>query len=135
MAGSFKYLSLADVIALHEFIMGKLGHSPNLLRDEGVLDSAIMKPQWAAHYENADIIRQAAILAVGISQAQAFIDGNKRTAYIACIVFLGMNGFHYSGDPIEMAQKLEAVTEPSIELSKATIDFTEWLGEHIISRS
>ena len=72
--------------------MRRLGDAPKPLRDEGTLESAVMRPQMAAYYEGADIVRQAALLGVGISQAQAFLDGNKRTAYLALNTFLRMNG-------------------------------------------
>src|SRR4028119_2004022 len=93
-----EYLSLAEVIAIHESAMRRLGVEPKPLRDEGLLESAVMRPQMAASYESADIIRQAALLGVGISQAQAFLDGNKRTAYLALNTFLRMNGLTYSGE-------------------------------------
>lgn len=78
-----RYLSLADVIAIHQFVMERLGSSPAPLRDEGALESAIVRPQMAAYYEGADFVRQCALLAIGISQAQSFVDGNKRTAFAA----------------------------------------------------
>src|SRR5216683_335276 len=82
-----RHLSLADVLALHAAVMERFGLAPAPLRDEGVLESAVMRPRMAAYYDEADLIRQAALLAVGISQAQAFLDGNKRTALDAgCVM-------------------------------------------------
>src|SRR5918998_2796494 len=110
-----QYLSLAEVIAIHESAMRRLGVAPKPLRDEGALESAVMRPQMAAHYEGADVIRQAALLGVGISQAQAFLDGNKRTAYLALNTFLRMNGMAYSGDRLALARQLERFAEHSHE--------------------
>lgn len=62
-----RYLSVADVLALHSQTMGSMGELAWSLRDSGLLESAIVKPQVAAHYEDADIVRQAAVLAIGIS--------------------------------------------------------------------
>ena len=82
-----RHLSLADVEALHVEMMRATGWEPAPFRGGGgsLLESAVMRPQMAEHYDDADLIRQAALLAVGISQAQAYLDGNKRTALaIAC---------------------------------------------------
>jgi prophage maintenance system killer protein len=54
------HLRLADVIAIHERAMRRFGAAPNPLRDEGLLESALMRPRMAAHYEGAVLVRQAA---------------------------------------------------------------------------
>jgi death on curing protein len=126
-----RYLSMADVLALHQAIMEKFGFASAPLRDEGMLESAIMGPRMAAYYSEADIIRQAALLAVGISQAQAFLDGNKRTALAASDVFLRLNGLAFVGDPIELAMELEAIAARTGNLENATDGFEEWLREQI----
>jgi death-on-curing protein len=85
----------------------------------------------AAHYEQADLLRQATLLAVGISQAQAFLDGNKRTAFAACDVFLRLNGLVFSGDPVEMAKQLETIASRPDDLAEATTRFEHWLRERV----
>jgi death on curing protein len=125
------YLSLADVLALHQAIMEKCGFASAPLRDEGMLESAIMRPRMAAYYSEADIIRQAALLAVGISQAQAFLDGNKRTAFLTCDVFLRLNGLAFVGDPLELALQLVAVAERRSDLEEAIAVFEEWLRKQV----
>lgn len=129
-----QYLSLADVIAIHESAMRRLGADPKALRDEGRLESAATRPQMAAYYEGADVIRQAALLGIGISQAQAFLDGNKRTAYLALNTFLRMNGLTYSGDRLALAQQFEQVAERSNEPDEEIDAFEAWLREHIQPR-
>ncbi len=129
-----KYLSLADVIAIHESVMRRLGDEPKPLRDEGILESAVMRPQMAAYYEGADIVRQAALLGVGISQAQAFLDGNKRTAYLALNTFLRMNGLTYSGDRLALARQFEQVAERSHEPDEAIDAFEAWLRQFVQPR-
>ena len=85
----------------------------------------------AAHYERADVIRQCALMAVGISQAQAFVDGNKRTAFAAADVFLRLNGLYISGNPVEMAQQLEHVAEREGRLDEATTEFEQLLRQSV----
>jgi death-on-curing protein len=125
-----RYLSVADVMALHHEMMEGMGHHPAPLRDAGLLESAVLKPQTAAYYDGADLIRQAAVLAVGIAQNQPYVDGNKRTAYIAALVFLRVNGHPYSGDYMALARELEAVATRTDSLDAATRRFEDWLREH-----
>jgi death on curing protein len=129
-----QYLSLADVIAIHESAMRRLGDEPKPLRDEGILESAVMRPQMAAYYEGADVVRQAALLGVGISQAQAFLDGNKRTAYLTLNTFLRMNGLTYCGDRFALARQFERFAERSSEPDKAIDTFEAWLRQYVQPR-
>ena len=96
---------------------------------EALLESAITRPQLAEYYEDADLIRQAAPLAVGISQAQAYLDGNKRTAYHATLVFLKINGLalQLRDGGLGLARELEKVAERADSLEAATRRFEEWL--------
>lgn len=52
-----------------------------------------MRPRQAAHYMDADLAQQAAVLLCGIAESQPFIDGNKRTALVVALTFLELNGF------------------------------------------
>ena len=127
-----RYLSALDVEALHAFIMERTGSAPSPLRDRALLESAVMRPQMAAYYEDADLVRQCALLAVGISQAQAFVDGNKRAAFVAADVFLRANGYLFVGEPLEMARQLEAVASRAGSHEEATARFAEWLRGAVV---
>jgi death-on-curing protein len=126
-----RYLTLADVLALHQAVMERFGAASAPLRDEGALESAVMRARMAAYYEEADIVRQSALLAVGISQAQTFLDGNKRTAFAVCDVFLRVNGLAFSGDPLELALQFEALAKREDSLDKSTDRFEQWLRKYI----
>jgi death-on-curing protein len=126
---STNYLTVAEVIAIHEHMMRRLGAAPQALRDEGLLESAVMRPQMAAYYEGADIVRQAALLGIGISQAQAFVDGNKRTAYLALNTFPRINGLSYAGEPLGLAYQFEQFADRSGDPA-ALDDFEAWLRDH-----
>lgn len=125
------YLSLADVIALHAAVLERMGHGIAPLRDAGLLEAAIVRPQTAAYYEEADLIRQAALLAVGVAQAEAFIDGNKRAAFAALDVFLRLNGRVMSAEPLDAARQIELLGERTDSLDAATDRFEAWLREHL----
>ena len=124
---AINYLSVGDVIALHAQIMERTGQSPASLRDDTLLQSAVMRPQMAAHDESADLIRQAVLLGGGILQARAFWDGNKRAAFAACDVFLRINEMIVQADPVEFARQIEQATGLSDDLAAATDRLERWL--------
>jgi death on curing protein len=69
------------------------------LRDEGLLESALARPQNLCHYENvSDVARLAACYGFGLAKNHAFVDGNKRIAFIAVGVFLRLNGYRLTAD-------------------------------------
>lgn len=129
------YLTTADVIAIHEEIVERTAAVQAPLRDEGLLESALTRPKMAAHYEGADIVRQATLLAIGISQAQSFVDGNKRTAYAVAEVFLDLNGLEMTCDPLDLARQLEEAAGQDDSLDEATDRFDSWLRDFIDPRA
>jgi death-on-curing protein len=129
-----EYLTVARVIALHDAAMERTGSTYAPLRDEGLLESAIMRARTAAHYEGADLVRQAALLAIGISQNQPFVDGNKRTADVVLLAFLRLNDHAYVGKSMELARQLEQVAERTGSLEQATYDFEAWLCNNVIEK-
>ncbi|MHB8491960.1 MAG: type II toxin-antitoxin system death-on-curing family toxin [Solirubrobacteraceae bacterium] len=103
MSGEFEpvYLTLADVLELHGLVIGSTaGEAADQLRNRAGLESALARPETYAHYQGADLALQAAVLAHGIAEGQQFIDANKRTALIAMLTFLEINGWRVeAGDP------------------------------------
>lgn len=129
-----RYLSVPEVIAIHAATMRAMDWSPAPLRSEDLLESAVMKAQ-AAYYGHADLAMQAVTLAVGISQNQPFLDGNKRTAHVAMRAFLGRNGWQIDAESIEVAKQLIAVAEREGSLEEATEAFAAWLRERLVART
>ena len=72
-------------------MVGLFGGSHGL-RDEGALEAALLAAENRAFYEDADLITCAAVYAYHLTQAHAFIDGNKRVAAAATELFLELNG-------------------------------------------
>lgn len=132
LVGETIYLEVAEVVELHYRVMERTGVASQGIRAQLELESALARPQMAAFYENADIVRQATVLAIGISQNQPFVDGNKRTAYAVSDSFLRANGRPYDGDPIDFAKQLEAVAERTGSLDDATDTFERWLRQHTV---
>ena len=89
----WRFLDRAIVLAIHEEQLAQ--HRGGVgTRDEGLLDSALARPvNAAAHNPKADVALLAAAYAFGIAKNHPFIDGNKRTAYVAMELFLMDNGY------------------------------------------
>ena len=62
-----------------------------------------MRPKTRAHYADADIAEQAAVLADGIAETQPFVEGNKRTALAALLTFIAVNGYELLASQTERA--------------------------------
>ena len=88
------YLTLAEVLAIHEDQIERYGGSHGL-RDAGMLESALYRPQTGYY---ADLIEEAAALWESLAQNHAFLDGNKRTAFAATYTFLAINGVRLTAD-------------------------------------
>src|SRR6187551_319245 len=103
------------------------GDRPQGFRDRGLLESAVMRPRFLAHYLDADLHLQAAALGLGISRSQPFVDGNKRAGYAAMRVFLLVNGLTLTGAPLDLAHELEAQAEPGTDPDAADQHLASWL--------
>lgn len=83
-----EFLSTADVLTLHEVLVRRYGGCPEI-RDMGAVESAVYRPQ-CGYYQ--DIVQEACGLLESLLINHPFVDGNKRTAFAACDVFLRING-------------------------------------------
>lgn len=84
-------------------IGGTTGQASDQLRDQAGLESALGRPRNYAHYQEADLALQAAALAHGVAESQAFIDGNKRLALVSMLTFLEVNGYEVEATDPELA--------------------------------
>jgi death-on-curing protein len=126
-------LTVDDVLALHDEVMHRQGAASAPLRGGGLaaLEAALVRPQHAEFYAGADVFEQASVLAVGVAQAHAFLDGNKRTATAVMITFLGLAGLmvRHGDAQMEFALRLENIL---IEVSSVTSqiaarELADWL--------
>ena len=87
------FLSVANVLRLHEMSIERFGGSPGV-RDAGLLESAVAMPQasYGGTYLHENLFAMTAAYLFHISQAHAFVDGNKRTALAAALTFATLNG-------------------------------------------
>jgi death-on-curing protein len=85
------YLTANDVLVVNEKFVG-----PHQLRDFGILDAAVMRPQTSIFGEDAfpTIHEKAAALLHGLARSHPFVTGNKRTAWTATAMFYMVNGYN-----------------------------------------
>ena len=97
----FRFLSLDDVLELHEMQLESYGGATGI-RDQGLLESAVMRPQasFGGEFVHNDIFEMAAAYAFHITENQPFVDGNKRTALASALVFLDWHDIEIN-DPQE----------------------------------
>ena len=82
------YLTVAEVLAIHEDQIERYGGSPGV-RDRGLLEAALFRPQTGYY---ADLLGEACALWESLSQNHPFVDGDKRTSFAATYTFLAING-------------------------------------------
>jgi death-on-curing protein len=92
------WLDVDEVIDMHAEQLAIFG-GPEGVRDRGLLESAVLRPvnQW--HYGQTDLAGLAAAYAFGLAGNHAVVDGNKRIAFQAMMVFLRGNGIEFAPDP------------------------------------
>lgn len=115
-----------DVIdTMHDLQLVEHGGATGI-RDEGLLDSALAKPRNRHAYADTDIHSLAAAYASGIARNHPYIDGNKRTAFLAAYVFLKINGFHLVASEV-------AAVQVTVALASGDLDedaFAQWLRDN-----
>jgi death-on-curing protein len=88
------WLESHDILPIHEELLREFGGSAGL-RDSGLLESALGSPRNHFAYGERDHFRLAAAYAVALTRNHPFVDGNKRAAFMAAYVFLGVNGHDF----------------------------------------
>jgi death-on-curing protein len=102
--GELVYLTYDDALEIYGAILGCTAQeAADQLRSRDALEGALGRPASYAHYEQADLVLQSTVLAHGIAETQPFIDGNKRTALIAILTFLEINGYRVEATDRELA--------------------------------
>lgn len=119
------WLEKALVLAIHDRQISEHGGSGGL-RDEGLLESALARPQQLQAYGDPapDL---AATLARGVARNHAFVDGNKRTAHVAYRTFLALNGVDLVATDEEKYVAMLALAEGRL----SEHDFAAWLRERL----
>ena len=110
------------VLAQHRRLLAEHGGADGL-RDDGLLDSALARPRQRGAYDAADIVTLAASYGFALIKNHAFVDGNKRIAAMATLLFLELNGRTFFGAEAEVASVFEMLAAGEMKED----EFTEWV--------
>lgn len=128
---TFVWLHLDVILAIHEAQLSEHGGRQGI-RDVALLKSALARPQQRITYGDPrpDTIELAATYAIAILQNHPFIDGNKRTAFVALVTFLRLNGYELQADDASCVLAfLDLATETSAEA-----DFIAFIRNNTMQR-
>lgn len=108
------WLALQDIVDLHSEQLTIFGGPPGI-RDQGLLESALARPVNRWNYGERDVGVLAAAYAFGIAKNHPFVDGNKRAAFAAMIVFLRLNGVRFAPDPAQATAAIVALAAGELD--------------------
>ena len=116
------WLNREDCLGIHEMMLSQHGGLSGV-RDEGLLLSAIAKPQNHFAYGSESLTVMAASCAAGIVLNHPFLDGNKRTGFMTAVTFLDING-------LELTASEESAVQNTVGLASGQLteaDYAVWL--------
>lgn len=102
------WLEPAVLLAVHEEQLTEHGGATGI-RDPGLFESALARARHAATYGEPDAATLAAAYGYGLARNHPFVDGNKRTAFVAIELFLALNGFELHAPDVDCVLALLAV--------------------------
>lgn len=123
------WVDAAVLQAVHDEQLAEHGGAQGV-RDQGLFESALARPLNLAQYGSPDAAALAAALAWGLARNHPFIDGNKRTAFVAAELFLALNGFELGASDADCVLTMLAVAAGDLGEDA----FAAWLRGHLVAR-
>lgn len=125
MSRRWRWIDKTALVLLHDESLAEHGGAAGM-RDEGLFESALARPENLAAYEDPDIASLAATYGVGLAKNHPFVDGNKRVAFLAVGLFLALNGYRLCASQLDATKAMLAVAAG--ELIEA--DFAAWIRQN-----
>jgi death-on-curing protein len=119
------WLTRSECLLLHDMMLEQYGGCSGI-RDEGLLESALARPQQLYHYGKPSMPEMAAAYTAGIVKNHPFLDGNKRTGFMMGAGFLERNGYEFIAPEAEVVIRTLALAAG--EMSEA--DYATWLEKN-----
>jgi death-on-curing protein len=113
------------LLAVHERLLAEHGGSSGI-RDDGLLESALGRPRNLFAYAKPTIFDLAAAYACGVIKDHPFVDGNKRTGFMAAYLFLGRNGYDFTAEESDVVLSTLGVAEGKVNEEH----YAAWLGKN-----
>lgn len=125
-----RWLALVHILAVHSDQIQAHGGSLGL-RDRGLLESALERPRNRFHYEpTSDLPSLAASYGFGLAKNHPFIDGNKRVAFQAMYLFLGLDGLRIDASEEEVVATILSLASGDLDEPGLAV----WLRDHVTPR-
>lgn len=113
------------LLAVHDEQLAEHGGGSGV-RDAGLFDSALAQPVNLAAYGEPDFADLAASYGFGLAKNHPFVDGNKRTAFVAVELFLALNGYQLQANDMDCVMTMLALAAGGLEEA----DFAAWLRQN-----
>ena len=126
---SWRWVDRRALLLLHAESLAEHGGGEGL-RDEGLLESALARPENLAAYGQPDVADLAASYGLGLAKNHPFMDGNKRAAFLAVGLFLYLNGHRLRATQAEATLTMLAVAGSEITEG----EFAAWIRDHTAKR-
>lgn len=120
------FLRKQEVLEIQQRLIDQFGGIHGI-RDEGLLDSALSAPENRLRYENANLATCAATYAYHLTQAHAFLDGNKRIGAAVSEIFVALNGHRLSATNEEIVELFLSIAAGSTSRPDVEAAFERWL--------
>lgn len=127
---NWRWIDRRVLTLLHDESLAMHGGASGI-RDEGLLDSALARAPNLAAYGEPDVAALAAAYAYGLAKNHPFVDGNKRAAFLASGLFLGLNGHRLTATQAEATVAMFGLAAG--EFDEPT--FAAWLRSHLAPRA
>ena len=129
MSGSWIWLDASVLLAVHDEQLVEHGGISGV-RDNGMFESALAKPQNLVAYGEPDFAELAAAYDFGLAKNHPFLDGNKRTAFVAVELFLRLNGYVLEADDATCVLTMLAVAAGEMDEQ----NFAGWIRKNTVQR-
>lgn len=123
------WITLDVALAIHDAQLAEHGGGEGV-RDQGLLESPLARPVNQAAYGTPDLPALAAALGFGLARNHPFVDGNKRTAFVAVETFLGLNGADLVADDADCVVTMMRLAAGDLNET----DYANWLRAHTAPR-
>lgn len=129
MSMSWVWLDASILLAVHDEQLVEHGGISGV-RDNGMFESALAKPQNLVAYGEPDFAELAAAYGFELAKNHPFLDGNKRTAFVAVELFLRLNGYVLEADDATCVLTMLAVAAGEIDEQ----NFASWIRKNTVQR-
>jgi death-on-curing protein len=122
-----QWISKKALVLLHEESLAEFGGARGM-RDTGLLESALARPKNIHAYNPAATVPElAASYGYGIARNHAFVDGNKRAAFLSIGLFLASNGYRLTASPVDAIETMLGVAAGTMSEQELSV----WIGKNV----